>query len=235
MFYLSSTSAVTVFLLAALLAGSPMIVTGAVSDEELMELHSHILSEEEMIYLHRELGYRDAWNTFRDSMSTTLRGGGRRYGGGHGGGNDSSGGMGGMSSDEMEIVHYLLDNRFDIDRYKERLMENGRVVGMELTTTSDNPAVASKIKAHVRQMVDVVEEGRWVRRRDPLYEALLSHRDEISLDVDYLNDGVAVTERGDTACTAALIEGHSQAVDGFIAKGRSEVRANHQVPSVCRD
>lgn len=75
-------------------------------------------------------------------------------------------------------------------------------------------------------MVDYLEEESWVRRHDLLYEALLSHRDKISLDVGYLDHGVFVTERGNTECTAAPIEEYYQSVDGFIAKGRSEVRAN---------
>lgn len=68
--YRSSASAFILFLLAALFAESPMILTGAVTDEDRMELHSHVLAEEEMQELRRELGYCHAWNTFRDSMST---------------------------------------------------------------------------------------------------------------------------------------------------------------------
>lgn len=230
----------------------------AISDEDLTELHSRLLSEDEMQEFHRELGFRRAWGDFKDSMRNTFRGGqgGMRGGGGghgghgtggggwgsnqqgpgfHGGGMGGDGGGGGMglSPEEMAIVHSLLDNRDFIDRSKEMVKEDGQVVGMELLTTSDRPAVANKIKAHVRQMKALVKAGRWVRNRDPLYRELLSHRDELTMEVEYLTDGVLVTETGDSECTVALIQGHSEAVDGFIDRGRAEVHANHPVPSVC--
>jgi len=158
--------------------------------------------------------------------------GGGMMGGGGGGG--MGGGMSGLSMDEMAIVHFLLANRFEIDRTTVPVTgENGKLAGMDLTTTSDNPQVAFHIKQHVHQMKALVEAGRWVRQGDPLYAALLGRRDELSIDIRDLDNGVHVTELGASDCAAELIHGHSQVVDGFIDRGHDEVQASHPVPSIC--
>jgi len=157
-------------------------------------------------------------------------------GGGGGGMSGMGGGMSGLRAEEMAIVHFLLDNRSFIDRSKAMVIKDGQVEGMELLTTSDREPVATKIQEHVRQMKALVgTSDRWVRQGDPLYRELLSRRGEITMDVEYRTDGVLVTEKGKTECAVALIQGHSEAVDGFIDKGRAEVHANHPVPSVCLD
>jgi len=166
----------TVFLLV-----TPILV-GALSDEDLIEMHGRLLSEQDMEDFHRELNFKKAWAMFKDSMSTTFgRNGQHGGGGGYGAGSQQGrrggrGGGGGLKSEEMSIIDFLLDNRFDIDRSTEEVTKNGKVVGMELVTTSNLPAVAGNIKKHVHQMKALVEEGRWVRQRDPLYAALLGRR-----------------------------------------------------------
>jgi len=53
------------------------------------------------------------------------------------------------------------------------------------------------------------------------------------MKVEDLNDGVLVTELGESDCAVELIKGHSEVVGGFIDRGRAEVRANHPVPPIC--
>jgi len=248
MFLQFNTLTLLMLVLFALLSTSKPQFATAMSNEDLIEMHSRLLSEEEMESFHRELSFFSAWDDFINFILNLFRGmlggGGDGMGGGMGGtGGGMGGGMGGMgggggmmglNAEEMSIVHYLLDNRFSIDRSKEMVTEDGKVVGMKLLTTSDLPAVANQIKSHVRQMKALVENGRWVRQGDPLYYELLSRRDEISIEVNStITNGVLVTQRGDSECTVALIQGHSEAVDGFISEGRAEVHANHPVPSIC--
>jgi len=228
----------TSFFTTTFLLVTPILV-GALSDEDLIEMHGRLLSEEDMEDFHRELNFKNAWSMFKDSTSTTFgrngqHGGGRGFGaGGQRGRRGGQGGGGGLTSEEMRIIDFLLDNRFDIDRSTEEVTKNGKVVGMELVTTSNLQAVAGNIKKHVHQMKALVEAGRWVRQRDPLYAALLGRRKELSMEVEDLSDGVLVTELGESNCAVELIKGHSEVVDGFIDRGRAEVRANHPVPPIC--
>ncbi len=56
---------------------------------------------------------------------------------------------------DMELFHFLLDNRAKITRKVTNLAD-----GVETVTESDDPEVVNKLQAHVESMYKRVEQGR---------------------------------------------------------------------------
>eukprot|EP00873_Tetraselmis_striata_P024215 jgi/Tetstr1/444479/TSEL_032360.t1 len=129
----------------------------------------------------------------------------------------------------MPTIHSLVDNREAISRQVDNTPS-----GVNTHTYSDDPQVAAWIKEHVAAMKARVENGEPIRRRDPLFAAVFDHAAELTMDVEYLDNGVKVAQTGSTACATALVHAHAEVVTGFIERGRYEMMANHEVPTECR-
>ncbi len=80
----------------------------------------------------------------------------------------------------------------------------------------------------------------YIRRWDPLFEAAFDLRDFHDITVDYLGNGVRVTqsvaegvEGDELKCAKAIILAHANVVDNFARIGHAEAEKTHPVPSEC--
>lgn len=144
------------------------------------------------------------------SVAAQNPGMGRMGGGGHGG--------------DMTTIHSLLENHDAITR---RVVD--RPDGVETWTESDDPAVAAQIRAHVRAMDARLDEGRPIRRWDPLFAELFEHADAITMQIEDTATGVRVVETSDDPYVVALIQQHAhRAISEFVAGGMD--RAHQPTP-----
>ena len=156
-------------------------------------------------------------------------------GGGYGRGNGGGGGRGlGPPGDGVgpgpapeghrDDIAALFENR---DRIQRRVVM--RTHGVETWTLSDDPEVASLIARHADAMTAHVREGGRVRPFDPLFRKLSEHHADISVQVEVLDRGVHVVERGATPDAVALVQAHARAIDLFLARGHDEAMRCHDV------
>jgi hypothetical protein len=131
---------------------------------------------------------------------------------------------------DMEVFHFLLDNRADVRRTVKLLPE-----GVETVTESDKPEVAKKIREHVAAMHDRVKSGKGIHLRDPLFAEIFKNYDKVVMKVERTDKGVKVTETSDDPKVAKLkvaklIQTHADVVSKFMQNGHQEVRKNHALP-----
>mmetsp|Transcript_19740 Transcript_19740/g.25223 ORF Transcript_19740/g.25223 Transcript_19740/m.25223 type:complete len:285 (+) Transcript_19740:95-949(+) len=180
-------------------------------------------------------------------------GGGGWAGGGNGGGQgmgqasaSASAAMDGNSGthsrrEMMQLIHRLVDSHDDVTRYY-----NETDVGIESYTFSDDPDVATWIQEHVSQMTALMTsypEHGGIRMRDPLFKATFDFSNFHEMSVTNTTDGVrvvqnVVAEVVDTNtkdCAIAIIKEHAAVVSKFAAHGRSEMRKNHEAPTICKN
>ena len=175
-------------------------------------------------------------------------GGGGRHGGGmgmrggrHGGGMGMRGGRHGggvgMRDDRpwhgrgrpavMETAQALVhDYRDEIERTVE-MVENGVVT---VTRAPASDAAAAAIRRHVREMKQMLESGGGVRLWDPLFRELFERADEITMEVEELDDGMRVTETSEDPEVASLIQAHARKVTQFIERGPAAVHEETPLP-----
>ena len=126
---------------------------------------------------------------------------------------------------DMELFHYLLDNRDQIRRTVTELPD-----GVETLTESDDPDVAAKIREHVAAMYRRIEEDRPIHRRDPLFAEIFDHADAIDMMMEKTDFGLRVVETSSDPYVAELIKSHAHVVSQFLENGRMEMRKNHPLP-----
>lgn len=140
----------------------------------------------------------------------------------------------------MQLIHRLIDSHEDVTRYY-----NETDVGIESYTFSDDPTVAAWIQEHVNQMTELMSsypDYGGIRMMDPLFKAAFDFSSFHEMTVSNTDDGVRVVqsvvadvEDKDTkACTISIIKDHAAVVSKFAAHGRSEMRKNHEAPSICK-
>lgn len=122
--------------------------------------------------------------------------------------------MGGMM-EEMSAIHRLLSDHEKIERSVEDIPGGVRTI-----TTSRDAEVAALIRRHVSQMKERIEEGRPIRRMDPLFRELFEHHEHIRMEIEEIRGGVRVTETSEIPRVTALIRQHARrAVSEFVAEG----------------
>ena len=126
---------------------------------------------------------------------------------------------------DMEVFHFLLDNRADVRRAVKLLPD-----GVETVTESDKPEVAKKIREHVAAMHRRVKSGKGIHLRDPLFAEIFKNYDKVVMKVEKTEKGVKVTETSDDPYVAKLIQAHAAVVTKFIENGHDEVRKDHPLP-----
>ncbi len=126
---------------------------------------------------------------------------------------------------DMELFHFLLDNRAKITRKVTNLAD-----GVETVTESDDPEVVNKLQAHVESMYKRVEQGRPIHARDPLFAEIFRNADKIEMKLEKTDNGVKVVETSTDAYVAKLIQRHAEVVNLFIKNGHLEMRKNHALP-----
>lgn len=126
---------------------------------------------------------------------------------------------------DMELFHFLLDNRSKITRKVTNLAN-----GVETVTESDDPNIVEKLQAHVESMYKRVEQGKPIHARDPLFAEIFRNADMIEMKQEKTKNGVKVVETSKDAYVAKLIQKHAEVVDLFVKNGRAEMRKNHALP-----
>lgn len=126
---------------------------------------------------------------------------------------------------DMEIFHFLLDQRAAISRKITRLPN-----GVETLTESNDATVAGKLQAHVASMYRRVEERRPIHARDPLFAEIFRNTHKITMKLEKTARGVKVVETSDDPYVARLIQAHAEVVSLFLKNGRAEMMKNHPVP-----
>jgi quercetin dioxygenase-like cupin family protein len=132
--------------------------------------------------------------------------------------------MGGDHGGDMGTIHALLADHEAIER---RVVD--RPDGVETWTESDDPEVAARIREHVRAMDARLEDGRPIRRWDPLFAEIFEHADAITMTVEDTPRGVRVVETSDDAYVVTLVRQHAhRAVSEFVERGMD--RAHEPTP-----
>lgn len=140
-------------------------------------------------------------------------------------------GKGGFGKDaahqaDMEVFHFLLDHRKEIDRKVTNIDK-----GIETLTESKNPQIVEKLQNHVESMYKRVKEKRPIHARDPLFAEVFRHADQITMKLEKTKNGVKVVETSDDPYVAKLIQAHAEVVNLFLKNGRAEMVKDHAVPS----
>jgi hypothetical protein len=115
---------------------------------------------------------------------------------------------------DQSVFHRLLERHDAIQRQHE-VLDNG----IRTLTTSADPEVIALLHDHVPAMHQRLEEGFALRRWDPLYVEIFSHRQQLRMTIELLEDGVRVEETSDDPWVIRLIQAHGTAVDAFVAHG----------------
>jgi hypothetical protein len=112
-------------------------------------------------------------------------------GAGHGMGPGGEHGMGpgGEHGPDMMGIHYLFVHRNEIRRTVTQIPG-----GVRTTTESDDLAVATQLRTHVRAMYARLKDGRPINTHDPLFAALFRNADKIDARIEDTPKGLTVTE-----------------------------------------
>lgn len=123
---------------------------------------------------------------------------------------------------QREIIHYLAD-RHDELRRKVTIREDG----YEASTTTENEALAAKLKEHFTYMQKRMGSGAMVRRWDPAFVELVKFHDQITTEVEHLDNGIRVVVVGKTPEAVKVAQNHARIVTGFTKKGADAVSERH--------
>ena len=117
---------------------------------------------------------------------------------------------------------------------KRTVTETDEGVQTHTYSKSNDPQVNAWIKQHAEQMTDWMRNGGYIRRWDPLFNAMSENYQDLHAVVDSNDDnGVRATISGDTPCAKRLARFHADVVTDFIRNGRVELRRPHEVPEEC--
>ena len=139
---------------------------------------------------------------------------------------DHGPGRGHGAGGDMLTIHELMAGHDAIER---------RVVdipgGVETVTESSDPTLVRAIQVHVAQMDERLDEGRPIRRWDPLFEEIFAHSDAINLRIENTARGVRVIETSGDPRVTALIRQHARrAVSEFVARGMERMHEPTPLP-----
>jgi hypothetical protein len=126
---------------------------------------------------------------------------------------------------EMRNAHTLIAAHESIERRVEDLPNGVRTV-----TTTRDPELLPVLREHVTEMAALIEGGGRIRNWDPLFATIFNHRDSIVMEIEEVENGVAVTETSDEPAVAALIRAHAVKVDEFVARGHAAYRESTPLP-----
>jgi len=127
---------------------------------------------------------------------------------------------------DMRTIHDLLVQHEKIQRAVEDIPD-----GIRAVTTSIDSEVAGRIRAHVWQMKERIEQGRPIRMMDPLFREILHHHERIKLEVVEVPGGAQVTETSGDPQVVLLIRQHARrAVSEFVAGGMQRAMRSTPLP-----
>ncbi len=132
---------------------------------------------------------------------------------------------------DMPVIHDLLAGHERIERRVEDIPG-----GIRAVTRSDDPELAERIRTHVWQMRERIEEDDPIRQMDPLFREIFEHHEAIEMAIDEVPSGVRVTETSEDPQVALLIRQHARhAVSEFVADGMERAMRPTPLPPGYRD
>lgn len=126
---------------------------------------------------------------------------------------------------EMRNVHALIAAHGDIERLVEELP-----TGVRTLTTTTNPELLPTLREHVAEMAAMIEGGGRIRNWDPLFATIFDHSEAIEIEIEEIENGVAVIETSADPRVAALIRAHAYKVNEFVARGQEAYRESTPLP-----
>jgi hypothetical protein len=179
----------------------------ALDEDAVVALHAHFMTPEKLDNLRHQLRARNEHDQ-NDRQLQRGRGYGR-------GGNEF-----------QQTIWFLHDNLGKIKR-RVKKMTNGVIA----KTTSKNRKVTRMLRKHVELAIGKLDNDEPVRQWDPLYNMLFQYNDLVTIKAKRIKGGVKVTETAMQKCPIAMIQGHADAVSGFINTGW--LGQEHSVPDIC--
>ncbi len=126
---------------------------------------------------------------------------------------------------DMELFHFLLDNRQSIRRTVTKTAD-----GVASITESDDPKIAEGIRTHVAAMEKRIVGNAPIHMRDPLFSEIFKNADKITMKLEPTEKGLKVSETSKDPYVVTLIHAHADVIDAFVKNGREEAMKNHAVP-----
>lgn len=127
---------------------------------------------------------------------------------------------------DMRTIHDLLVQHEKIQRAVEDIPD-----GIRAVTTSVDPEVVGRIRGHVWQMKERIEQGRPIRIIDPLFREIFRHHERIKLEVVEVPGGAQVMETSGDPQVVLLIRQHARrAVSEFVAGGMQRAMRSTPLP-----
>ena len=126
---------------------------------------------------------------------------------------------------DQTVFHALIEFHGEIRRHLEALPN-----GFEVTTTSNNPEVVGLLHDHTESMRERLEQGRVVRRWDPLYAELFRWWHRVRMDYELRDNGVRARLTSDDAHVIGVIHAHGEAMGRFLMCGIEAFRAPSPLP-----
>lgn len=134
--------------------------------------------------------------------------------------------MGSEMMEDMRVIHDLLVNHDRIRRRVEDVAD-----GIRAWTASSDEEIAERIRTHVSQMKQRVEDGNPIRQMDPVFREIFEHHEAVDMEVKETRGGVVVVETSDDPQVELLIRQHAhRAVSEFVAEGMARAMRPTPLP-----
>ncbi len=127
-----------------------------------------------------------------------------------------------LPDEQKKNIHYLAQHHDELIR-EVTLRKDGYAA----TTTTSNKVLADKLKLHFRYMHRRVGRGGMVRRWDPAFVQLVEFHDQLTTEVQYLEDGISVIVVGKTPLAARVAQNHARIITEFREEGATAVHMRH--------
>ena len=137
-------------------------------------------------------------------------------------------GHGRMSDDFRGVIHDLFAHHDAFTRSVDLT-----ATGYRAKTVSKDPKKGALLQKHVAQMESRLDGGMGVRHWDPAFAELRAHYDDMKVEIEKVEGGIAVVVTGETKAAIAVAQNHAKIISGFIKKGQEQMHARH--PAVLAD
>ncbi len=128
-----------------------------------------------------------------------------------------------LPAKQRAIIQELAERHDELQR-QVTLREDGYTA----TTTSDIPALASKLVEHVNYMKKRLDSGAMVRRWDPAFAEMVAYHHQLNAEIEVLDNGVRVVVTGKTPEAISVAHNHARIVTGFTERGAEAVGEPHE-------
>lgn len=135
----------------------------------------------------------------------------------------------GMPPESRKNIHALFSNHDKVKRTVEKTDK-----GYVATTESDDPAIASALREHVKQMSARLESGLMVRRWDPAFAEYVAHYKDIKHKVSKTKTGIRITVTGKTPEAIRVAQNHAAVISEFVKDGWKAHDRSHPVAIVAK-